>query len=441
MSAPGAAHPEQAGAPLASRAAAVASYGKGAELLSLVLLVTLVPRALGPVDYGFFAVATSIVTIGSVTLGLGGPVLMARFVPSVASADRPALARALAVRTAYWRGGLLAVAGVAVVAVALVSTSVPLAPALVLVAALALDVGATVLLQIALALRRVTAWSFRYPLQTLTLVAAVVVLGPAAGEAGILLAVLLSTLVAFVVGIVSVRQVGPVPRWERPLPAGVTRFSLLQGLGSGAMILGQRAGVLAVALVVGSEAQTGFAGLAIGISLALGVAGIQPFVAELPRLSELYVSRPEKAELDVRRLGWLALAALAATSIVAAALAGPLLRLAAGESFAGAQEALEVALTAVPFAAVTGVVIAVAALRLRPDARLVSMVAGLVVALALCAALVPGFEAVGAAAALAGGVAATAVAASLVLRTAVRPSFVCACALAAVLVGVIGAVS
>ncbi|MBA3243588.1 MAG: hypothetical protein H0T61_00225, partial [Actinobacteria bacterium] len=65
--------------------------GKALEAVTLVLLITLVPRLLGPTDYGSFAVALSIVTLGSAASALGGPTWMSRFVPTVAAADRAGL--------------------------------------------------------------------------------------------------------------------------------------------------------------------------------------------------------------------------------------------------------------------------------------------------------------------------------------------------------------
>jgi hypothetical protein len=47
--------------------------GKAVEMATLVLPATVVPRALGPSDYGRFAVALTIVTLGSLALTLGGP--------------------------------------------------------------------------------------------------------------------------------------------------------------------------------------------------------------------------------------------------------------------------------------------------------------------------------------------------------------------------------
>jgi O-antigen/teichoic acid export membrane protein len=47
--------------------------GKAAELVTLVALAVLVPRVLGPADFGWFSVALTVVTIASVAMMLGGP--------------------------------------------------------------------------------------------------------------------------------------------------------------------------------------------------------------------------------------------------------------------------------------------------------------------------------------------------------------------------------
>jgi hypothetical protein len=74
---------------------ATSLVGKAFEFLTLLLMVTLVPRLLGPSDYGLFALAVAIVTIGSASLSPGGVWLMARFIPATAPADRASVAQAL----------------------------------------------------------------------------------------------------------------------------------------------------------------------------------------------------------------------------------------------------------------------------------------------------------------------------------------------------------
>ena len=424
------------------RPAGIAAAGKALEIASLCLLVTLVPRALGPSDYGVFAVATSIVTIGSVTLALGGPVLMARFVPMVPEPDRPALARALALRTARWRGCLLGIAAIVVAAVAAArpDSVSPLTAALLLVA-LCIDAAATILLQMTLALQRIIAWSLRYPVQNVTLVAAVLALGTTLGRTGILTAILVSTVAALVVGLAATHRVGTVPRWNAALPDGVTRFSILQGLGSGAMVLCQRGGVIAVSLLGASGRETGFAAIAIGIALALCFAGVQPFVAELPRLAELGAAAPARAEHEIRRLAWIVLAGLAAVSTLTAALGSEILRVAAGSDYKGARDALVVALMAVPFAATLGALTSVSALHLRAEARLVALAAGLVTTATVAALLVPGHGAVGGAAAFAAGAVATGILGCVLLPAGVSRRLLAACAVASGLIGGVGLIA
>jgi O-antigen/teichoic acid export membrane protein len=77
--------------------------GKGLEFLGQALLVVLIPRVLGPSSYGTFALALAIVSIGSLSLSLGGPTVMARFVPAASPGERAATARALAIRLGRWR--------------------------------------------------------------------------------------------------------------------------------------------------------------------------------------------------------------------------------------------------------------------------------------------------------------------------------------------------
>ena len=74
--------------------------GKIAEAVTLVLLATVVPRLLGPHDYGQFSVVLTLVAIGSVALTLGGATLLARYVPAAPPAERAPLARAMAMVSA-----------------------------------------------------------------------------------------------------------------------------------------------------------------------------------------------------------------------------------------------------------------------------------------------------------------------------------------------------
>src|SRR4051812_19488933 len=77
--------------------------GKAGELTGQALLLVLLPRVLGPVDYGTFALALSIVTLSSASIAIGGPTLMSRFVPAASPATRDAVAFALVRRVGRWR--------------------------------------------------------------------------------------------------------------------------------------------------------------------------------------------------------------------------------------------------------------------------------------------------------------------------------------------------
>ena len=196
----------------------VGGVGKALEAVTLVLLFTLVPRLLGPSDYGSFAVALSLVTLASAASALGGPTWLSRFVPTVPVADRPGLARALAVRSARWRIGVCGVAALVATILALADPDRfdPLACFLV-VLAIMLDVAATLVYQVGLALGRIGLWSLRYPIQNAVLVAAVSVLYAGFGTQGALAGIALSSGAALAVGL------AVVPPW-RATGVGNRRF-------------------------------------------------------------------------------------------------------------------------------------------------------------------------------------------------------------------------
>ena len=83
-------------AALPRRALAGSAAGKALEALTLAGLVVLVPRALGPADYGGFAVALAVATGIATATGIGGPALFAHVLAPLrrAAARRGAGARA-----------------------------------------------------------------------------------------------------------------------------------------------------------------------------------------------------------------------------------------------------------------------------------------------------------------------------------------------------------
>nr|MDQ3990163.1 hypothetical protein [Actinomycetota bacterium] len=238
--------------------------GKAAEAVTLVLLATVVPRWLGPVDYGSFAVALTAVAIGSVAMTLGGATLLSRYVPAAAPGERAAIAQALSLRLARNRAALLAVL-IAVGAVLVwwdPARFPPLPTAFVLIA-LALNVAATLALQADLGMGRAGPWCARYPLQNAVLVVAALVLYEAAGTTGAVGAIVVAAVVAAGLGTVAV---SPLLRRRLPraaLPGGALRFGFLAAAAGALTQLTLRGGVIAVALLAGSSLQTGFAALAV----------------------------------------------------------------------------------------------------------------------------------------------------------------------------------
>jgi hypothetical protein len=146
---------------------ALAVAGKAAEWLTLAAILTLVPRMLGPADHRTFGVALAIVALGSASLALGAPAMMARFMAAAPPDERAALARVLALRAVRWRSAGLALIGAVVVALVLVDPGRfrPLHTLIVLIA-IVLDAAATLAFRIALALDRPGFWSFRHPSRT-----------------------------------------------------------------------------------------------------------------------------------------------------------------------------------------------------------------------------------------------------------------------------------
>jgi len=174
---------------------------KAAEVATLAALVTVVPRVLGPGDYGTLAIAMSVVAVGSLALSAGGPTLMSSYLPRVPAERRPALARSLGVRVARWR--LLASAAIALLAVGLCVAAPDTFPAVVtlLVAlALVLELAATLAFNIVLGLGRSRLWSFRYPVQNLVLIVAAAGFGALAGPEGAVAGVALAAAAALAVG-------------------------------------------------------------------------------------------------------------------------------------------------------------------------------------------------------------------------------------------------
>jgi O-antigen/teichoic acid export membrane protein len=388
-------------------------------MVTLVLLATVVPRVLGPADYGRFSVPLTLVTIGSLALTLGGPTLMARFVPAAPAETRVALARSIGARLARGRAAQVGVvAALALAAVAWAPDVVhPLETTLV-VAALALNVATSLALQVTLGLGRTGAWSTRYPLQNAVLVASVLALHPLAGVPGTVVAILLSAGAGLALAAVVAGPVVLDRRPRVPVPPGAIRFGALQAAGAALVQFSHRGGVLAVALLAGSPDETGYAALAVGIALGVTYAVLQAFTVTLPHLA---TAGPD-SEAVLRRLAWGLLAALGVGTAASAVLLPTLVPAVFGDDFDGAVTAFAPALALVVLAPLSSLSVQAAALRLRPEAALaggIASAAGFVVG---AVAMVPARGAAGGtAAALAGAAAGAAVSLRMLPGAAGRP--------------------
>jgi O-antigen/teichoic acid export membrane protein len=406
------------------RPAAAGLIGQGAEVLSQVLLVSAVPALLGPAAYGEFALALSLVMLASAAVTLGGPAILTRYVPAAAPEERDAVARAIVRRLGTIRAaqvGLVAALGAGLALAAPDTFAGDLVAAVVI--AIALDVAATLAFQAALGFGGARLWSFRFALQNLVLAGAALVLHEAGGAVW---AIPLASGLALCAGLAAA---GPRLRAAppgAPVPDGALRFGLLQAIGSLLQNLQHRGGVIVVALLGGSSVQTGFASLALGIGLA-GVYGIrQAFTVELPGLVARSRDDPVRAEHEARRLALLLLAPAAPAAIAAALWGADLLALVAGEEFRGAAAALGFALALVPLAPALALAGQIAALRLRPEARVWSAAAGLAAFAIVAAIFVPGEGAPGATAAVLAGAVTSLLVTPLVLRGALQPPLLAA---------------
>ena len=411
----------------------VGGVGKALEAVTLVLLFTLVPRLLGPSDYGSFAVALSLVTLASAASALGGPTWLSRFVPTVPVADRPGLARALAVRSARWRIGVCGVAAFLATILALVDPDRfdPLSCFLV-VLAITLDVAATLVYQVGLALGRIGLWSLRYPIQNAVLVAGVLVLHAGFGIEGAFAGIALSSGAALLVGL------AVVPPWRgqasaTALPPGAVRFAVIYGASGFFVQLLHRGGVVLVAVLAGSQVEAGFAAVSIGIALGLTYLVWQWFALELPRLAAGGETR-QRAEASVRSLAWFALWVTVPAAIVAAVAFDQVITRLAGERFGGVEASLGPALAIVPLAPLTSAAAQLAALRLQPLLRLLAAALGAAVFLGAAFILVPGEAALGATIALLLGSAAAAAVGAATFGDLLERRFVAASFLGTLLV-------
>jgi hypothetical protein len=428
--------PDQRRAPMAT-SVVLSMLGKAAEMVTLLLLATVVPRALGPADYGRFSVPLTIVTVGSLALTLGGPMTLARFVPAEAPQRRVALARRLGARLAWGRAvQLAAIALVSVVLVVVDGERFPPLVTTLVVAGLTLNVVATLALQVTLGLGRTAPWIARYPLQNVALIAGVLLLHSAGGATGAVAAIVVAGAVAATLGIGAVL---PVVRQRTPrveLPQGAIRFGAIQAAGAALVQFTHRGGVLAVAVLHGADVESGYAALAIGIALGVTYAVVQAFTVTLPHLARRDAAgdapdadargagapaSPALAEATSRRLAGLLLAAVLPAAAVLAAARHDVVAAVFGSRFRDSADAFGPAFAMVVLAPLNALALQAAALRLRPQAALANAVAGALAFIAVAVVAIADHGAQGATLAMLAGSVASAATAMFVLPGAAGP--------------------
>lgn len=396
--------------------------GKTAEMVTLVLLATVVPRALGADAYGRFSVPLTVVTLGSLAMTLGGPTVLARFVPAAAPEHRLGLARAIGARLARGRAVQVAVvAALAMVAAIVAPESLPPAQTGLVVVALALNVAASIALQVGLGLGKTGAWSARFPLQNTVLVVAVLALHDR-WALGATVAIVASAVAGAAFAAWVIVPVLRTPADPVPVPDGAIRFGVLQATGAALVQCSHRGGVLAVALLASSAAETGYTALATGIALGATYAVLQTFTVALPHvagaLDDLSPDRRD-GEAVLRTLaGWL-LVAIVPAVVLATLVLDTVVPAAFGDDYRDAVAAFGPALAVVVLAPLNALTVQIAALRMQPGSAAAGGVAAATAFVVVALATVPTCEAVGGTAATLAGAVASALVAIRLLPGAV----------------------
>lgn len=383
--------------------------GKALEIGTQGLLVTLLPRLLGPAEFGRLSVALAIVTIGAVAMSLGAPASFARFVPAAPEHLRVGTARSLTIKLLPLRTAQMSIAVLAAVVLVMARPgSFPPRDAALVVVALGAEVGALLMAQIALGLGATWIWSYRLSARNVALLLLVPAFAALGWTVDVMWTVALGSAAglafAFVLVWPLVRHAAP----GAPVPDGAMRFGRVSGL---ALLVGQvtyRGPVLAASIGGLAPEDVGYAGLAASIAMAGIYAVRELFMVSVPELVDCWSRDPSEADRRLRRLGWRVQSALIAGSILGAVALEQVLPMVVGDAFAPATRALALVLATFPLVPLSALATPASALRLTPGVplRIDAIALGVFVVFAFL--LVPRYAAAGAMGAMLAAVATSA---------------------------------
>jgi len=395
--------------------------GKALELVTQLLLVTVVPRLLGPAEFGRMTVALAIVTLGALTITLGAPSAFVRFVPAESGSRRAGLARSMTLQVLPVRAiQLTAVAAIAALLVFTASRIDALDAGLVFVA-LAAEVGAVVAAQIALGMGETWIWSFRISARNLALLVLVPLLATFAGSAGVTASVALGSLAGFAFAASCVLPLVRHAEQGVPVPPGAMQFGRVAGV---SIVLGQltwRGPVIAASLLGLAADEVGFAGLAASIAMAIIFAVRELFTVSVPELVESWGRDQSATDRLMRRLGERTQWVLVASAILGVVALDRVLPLVVGDRFTPAVAPMITVLAMLPLLPLPAMGLQSASLRLRPGIPVAIESASLVSFIVASLVLVPRWHAVGATGALLVATVTSAVLNARALPTVVTP--------------------
>jgi O-antigen/teichoic acid export membrane protein len=372
--------------------------GKALEFITQVLLVTIVPRLLGPAEFGRMTVALTVVTLSGVAISLGAPSAFSRFVPAESESRQAGLARAMTAQLLPIRAVQLAIAALMGVVLVYVGPRFAALDVGLVFIAISAEVGAVLAAQIALGLGATWIWSFRISARNVAMLLLVPILAPLSG--GVISSVALASLAGLVF---AATQVLPLVRHaERGIevPAGTLQFGRIFGLG---MLLSQvtwRGPVLAASLLGLAADDVGFAGLASSIGMAAIFAVRELFTVSLPEFVTSWNNDQLETDRRLRQLAGRVQWALAACAVIGVVTLERLLPLVVGERFAPAVPPMIPVLAMLPLLPLPAMGVQGASLRLRPGLSVAIDAWSLVAFAAAALVLVPQWGAIGASEAL-----------------------------------------